>query len=82
MTCPGPSGRDDSFGRRRREAGDAEDDAEGDDHDEGNVETSKVELREMFRVYESRESMPSNDVSGALITGQEEIIYRCVQIIS
>ena len=78
MTCPGPSGRDDSFGRRRREAGDAEDD----DHDEGNVETSKVELREMFRVYESRESMPSNDVSGALITGQEEIIYRCVKIIS
>ena len=65
VTCPAPglSGRDiDSFGRRKREAGD-----DTEDDDEEVVETSKVELREMFRVYESRDSIPVNDVSDELI---------------
>ena len=70
VTCPAPglSGRDiDSFGRKKREAGD---DTENTDEV---VETSKVELREMFRVYESRDSIPENDVS-------DELIHR-VQVI-
>ena len=64
MECPGPSGRESSLGRRRREAGDDEE-----DKDEDDGPSSKVELREMFRVYESRENIPSNDASGQLITG-------------
>ena len=66
MECPGPSGRESSLGRRRREAGDDEDE---EDKDADDTTSSKVELREMFRVYENRENIPSNDASGQLITG-------------
>ena len=64
VECPGPSGREQSLGRRRRAAGEDEEEEDKDD-----VTSSKVELREMFRVYENRENIPSNDASGQLITG-------------
>merc|ERR1712013_953216 len=56
-TCSGPSGRDNSFGRKRRFA-DLEDDRQRREADD---ESSKVEIREMFRVYESRESIPDGE---------------------
>ena len=58
--CGGPSGRDNSFGRRKREV------------EEEGEEVSKVELREMFRVYESRETIPESDTASSLITGRTE----------
>ena len=63
--CGGPSGRDNSFGRRRREVEDSDGKVEGE-------EVSKVELREMFRVYESRETIPESDTATSLITGRPE----------
>jgi len=68
VTCPGPSGRDNSFGRRRREAESEAESVKG-IQEEDVTGSSKVELREMFRVYESRDSIPANDASGQLITG-------------
>ena len=62
--CDGPSGRDNSFGRRKREV-EEEDKVDGE-------EVSKVELREMFRVYESRETIPESDTASSLITGQTD----------
>ena len=99
MTCPGPSGRDNSFGRRRREAESEAESVKG-IQEEDVTGSSKVrliltkqtfhliliqpkvgimfylfylqvELREMFRVYESRDSIPANDASGQLITGMD-----------
>ena len=63
--CDGPSGRDNSFGRRKREVGEEEE-----EDTVGGEEVSKVELREMFRVYESRETIPESDTASSLITGQ------------
>ncbi|XP_023344815.1 uncharacterized protein LOC111714044 isoform X2 [Eurytemora carolleeae] len=62
--CDGPSdfaGRDNSFGRRRRES-----DSTGDKKQEETDKGSKMEIREMFRVYETRSSIPEN--------GQVEVI--------
>ena len=65
--CEGPSGRDNSFGRRKREV----EGEEGEEKVEGE-EVSKVELREMFRVYESRETIPESDTASSLITGRTD----------
>ena len=35
-------------------------------------EVSKGELREMFRVYESRETIPESDTASTLITGRTD----------
>ena len=45
---------------------------EGDEDGEDGEEVSKVELREMFRVYESRETIPESDTASSLITGQTD----------
>ena len=68
--CEGPSGRDNSFGRRKREVEEGEKE-EAREEREGE-EVSKVELREMFRVYESRETIPESDTASTLITGRTD----------
>ena len=65
--CGGPSGREDSFGRRRRAA-----DTGKTSLAPGESE-SKVEIREMFRVYESRENIPSQE-SGLVTATQVEAV--------
>ena len=53
--CDGPSGRDNSFGRRRRSAEEKMQTGVDD-------EVSHVEIKEMFRVYESREGIPEEEL--------------------
>lgn len=53
--CDGPSGRDNSFGRKRRSAEDKMQTGVDD-------EVSHVEIKEMFRVYESREGIPEEEL--------------------
>jgi len=52
--CDGVQGREDSFGRKKREI-------------EENEEFDNIEVREMFRVYESRE-----EIESMARTGQKE----------
>ena len=59
--CDGPSGRDNSFGRKRRSAEDKM--QKGVDE-----QVSHVEIKEMFRVYESREGIPEEELD--LITAK------------
>jgi len=75
-TCSGPSGRDNSFGRKRRYA-----DLEEDRHKrEAEDESSKVEIREMFRVYESRESIPDGETD--IITAKQTVEEVCLTAVA
>jgi len=71
--CDGPSGRDNSFGRRRRRAADQM--QKGVDED-----VSHVEIKEMFRVYESREVIPEEDLD--LITAKHTAAEVCVTAVA
>jgi len=75
-TCSGPSGRDNSFGRKRRFA-DLEDDRQRREADD---ESSKVEIREMFRVYESRESIPDGETE--IITAKHTVEEVCLTAVA
>jgi len=75
-TCSGPSGRDNSFGRKRRYA-DLEEDRK---KREAEDESSKVEIREMFRVYESRESIPDGETE--LITAKQTVEEVCLTAVA
>merc|ERR1719483_181370 len=75
-TCSGPSGRDNSFGRKRRYA-----DLEDERHKrEAEDESSKVEIREMFRVYESRESIPDGETES--ITSKQTVEEVCLTAVA
>jgi hypothetical protein len=71
--CDGPSGRDNSFGRRRRRAADRME--KGVDE-----QVSHVEIKEMFRVYESREGIPEEELD--LITARQTVEEVCVSAVA
>jgi hypothetical protein len=75
-TGSGPAGRDNSFGRKRRFA-DFEEDRQKREADD---ESSKVEIREMFRVYESRGSIPDGETE--IITAKQTVEEVCLTAVA
>ena len=71
--CDGPSGRDNSFGRKRRSA--QEKMQKGVDD-----QVSHVEIKEMFRVYESREGIPEGELD--IITASRTSEEVCVTAVA
>jgi len=52
--CDGPEGREDSFGKKRKRR-------------EVNEQDEDINVREMFRVYETREEMVAAEASGSTV---------------